>query len=63
MQLLLDRGAREEGPPGGHLVVDAAYAPAGSKGQGGIRMGRPALLRLLHQGTKNTLPQMAEGSW
>lgn len=34
VQLLLDRGAGEEGPPCGHLVMDAAHAPAGSNGQG-----------------------------
>lgn len=39
VQLLLDCGAREEGPPCGHLVVNAAHAPAGSKGQGRVRLG------------------------
>lgn len=28
VQLFLDRGAREEGPPCGHLVVNAAHTPA-----------------------------------
>jgi hypothetical protein len=32
VQLLLDGGAWEEGPPCGHLVVDAAHTPAGAKG-------------------------------
>lgn len=33
VQLLLHRGAGEEGPARGHLVVNAAHAPAGSNGQ------------------------------
>lgn len=41
VQLLLDRGAGEEGPPRGHLVVDAAHAPAGSNGQGRRQAGPP----------------------
>lgn len=47
VQLLLDRGAGKEGPPCGHLVVDAAHAPAGSNGQGRVRLGLlvPALSR------------------
>lgn len=45
VQLLLDRGAGEEGPPCGHLVEDAAHAPAGSNGQGRVSLGlfAPAL--------------------
>lgn len=39
VQLLLHRGAGEEGPPRGHLVVNAAHAPAGSNGQGRVRDG------------------------
>lgn len=41
VQLLLDRGAGEEGPPRGHLVVDAAHAPAGSNGQDRRQAGPP----------------------
>lgn len=39
MQFLLDCGAREQGPPGGHFIVDAAHAPAAGKGQGSVRLG------------------------